>query len=399
MIERLSTMNDRQFLAGILLVALAARILAASILPDQGTLLVDAAIYRESAAQLAANWQMANPYQMPLYPLLIALTGPLQLAADILLSTAVVWQIFALSRELFSGRWPALIAALMAACYPPLVFFAVVGLSETLFIALMLAAFLMWYRANFVAASVFAVLAVLTRPIFDIVAPVLLLFFALGIHRLSLMATLRQLTIYAAIYGMMLAPWWFHNYQSYGQFVRLTAGFGTILYAGNNPMNRTGGALQHVDYEPSAFAAAGNVVAQDRAMREAALSYIAANPGRFVELAGLKFLRFWRPWPANPGYAKFAIIALSVATFFPLIILSAAAIVMTRRHLRLLSPILLFGLGYTAIHMVLAGTIRYRLPLEPFMLILSGAAASALFGKSVSVRTPPAAGASVANPV
>jgi hypothetical protein len=47
-------------------------------------------------------------------------------------------------------------------------------------------------------------------------------------------------------------------------------------------------------------------------------------------------------------------------------------------QLRRLSPILLFGVGYTAVHMVLVGTIRYRLPLEPFLIILAGAGVSYL---------------------
>ncbi|MGE0564542.1 MAG: hypothetical protein AB7O50_08525 [Pseudolabrys sp.] len=392
-------MSDRQLLTGILLVALAARVAAAAVVPDQGALLPDAAIYRQSAAELAATWHMSNPYQMPLYPLLVAVSGPLQLAADIGLSVSIVWLVYALSRELFSGRWPALIAALMAACYPPLIFFAVVGLSETLFIALMLAAFLMWYRARFVAASIFAVVAVLARPIFDVAAPVLLVFFALVIHRMSLAATLRQVAIYIGIYCVMLAPWWLHNYQSYGQFLRLTAGFGTILYAGNNPMNHSGGALMGIDYDINKFSGRGNAIERDKAMRDEALAYIAAHPGRFVELAGLKFVRFWRLWPVNSGYANPAIIAISIVTFLPLVILTVAAIVMARRRLRLLSPILLFGLGYTAIHMILAGTIRYRLPLEPFMLIFSGAAAGALFGQPFTVRMPAPAGASALNPV
>ncbi|MGE4165309.1 MAG: hypothetical protein AB7E67_04910, partial [Xanthobacteraceae bacterium] len=160
-----------------------------------------------------------------------------------------------------------------------------------------------------------------------------------------------------------------------------------------------GGALMGIDYDINKFSGRGNAIERDKAMRDEALAYIAAHPGRLVEMAGLKIVRFWRLWPVNSGYANPAIIAISIVTFLPLVILTVAAIVMARRRLRLLSPILLFGLGYTAIHMILAGTIRYRLPLEPFMLIFSGAAAGALFGQPFTVRMPAPAGASALNPV
>jgi hypothetical protein len=55
--------------------------------------------------------------------------------------------------------------------------------------------------------------------------------------------------------------------------------------------------------------------------------------------------------------------------------------------------VLLFGIGYTAVHMILVGTIRYRLPLEPFLIILAGAGASYLvryfaLGSRKSVQLP-----------
>jgi hypothetical protein len=50
--------------------------------------LVDALAYRELAARLWSDGQIAGLYQMPLYPLLIAIVGPSigQLGADIALS-------------------------------------------------------------------------------------------------------------------------------------------------------------------------------------------------------------------------------------------------------------------------------------------------------------------------
>jgi 4-amino-4-deoxy-L-arabinose transferase-like glycosyltransferase len=372
----------------ILFAAAAVRLLAAAVLPDQGTLLPDVAIYRESARQLFADFKMSSIFQMPLYPALIGVFGPGvgQHAIDIALSVITVWLIYELSLELFADRRAAILASIAAACYPPLIYFAVVGLSETLFITLVLAAFLCWYRERFTLAAIFSVLAILTRPVFDLAAPLLIIFFALFIHRQSLAQTVRHLCVYAVIYVALMAPWWIHNYRSYGHFVRLTAGFGTALYAGNNPLNKSGGGNMGVDYDIGEFANISDPVVRDRALRDAALLYIRDHPKRFLELAGLKFIRMWRLWPAHEGYSSRSTILISVASFLPILLLSALGVYYARRNLGRLSPILLFGLGYTAIHMVLVGTIRYRLPLEPFMVILAGIAASCLIRQYAPAR-------------
>lgn len=381
-----SARSERGALAAILVLASVLRLVAAIAIPDQTQLLTDAAAYRDSAAQLLQQWRLANLYQMPLYPLLIAVTGPGigQLLADIILSVGSVWLVCALTQELFADRLATIFAGLAAACYPPLIFFSVVGLSETLYITLILTAFLGWYHANFTLAAIAAVLAVLTRPVFAVFAPLLVLYFALVVHRLSLAQGLRRLAAYAGIYCVLMAPWWLNNYAVYGRFVHLTPGSGTVLYAGNNPLNRSGGGNVGVDFDLGPFNAIADPVERDRALRRAAFSYIVANPQRFLELAGLKFVRMWRLWPVHEGYRSVATLTIAVVSFVPVLLLAGLGWFIQRAMTRRLSPILLFGLGYTAVHMVLVGTIRYRLPLEPFLLIFAGTAASHLFQTGLS---------------
>jgi 4-amino-4-deoxy-L-arabinose transferase-like glycosyltransferase len=374
----LSAKSEQKIIAIILLLAVALRIIAALLMPDQSQLLPDAIEYRNSAIYLLKHWYMVNPYQMPLYPLLIAVMGPGigQLAADIALSVTSVWLVCALARELFSDQAATIFAGAVAACYPPFIFFSIVGLSETLFIALVLAAFLCWYRGNFVGAAIVAVLAVLTRPIFDLFAPALVVLFALIVHRFSFSQTLGRLASYAGIYFLLMMPWWLSNYASHGSFVRLTLGAGTALYAGNNALNHSGGGNLGVDYDLTAFNGITDLVQRDRIIRNAAIDYIIDNPKRFLELAGLKFIRIWRPWPANEGYRSVFTILVALVSFVPVLLFAGIGLFLKRRMLRRLSPILLFGLGYTAVSMIIVGTIRYRLPLEPFLIIFSGATGS-----------------------
>ena len=362
----------------ILALAVALRVAAYIIVPDQSQLLVNAAVYRQSAIELIQHFRIASPYQMPLYPLLIAIVGAGkgQIAADIAISVAMVRVISALTQEIFADRRAAILAAIAAACYPPLIFFSVVGLTETLFTTLVLLAFLNWYRGHFNAAAVFAVAAILTRPIFDPFAPVLVVIFSLFIHRSTLAVTVRRLAVYAVIYCGLMAPWWISNYQNYGSFVRLTPGAGVALYAGNNPLNRTGGGNVNEDYDLRPFSAITDPVKLDKALTDAALTYIIEHPRRFIELAGMKFVRMWRLWPVHNGYTSPSVILLAVVSFVPVLFLAGIGLFFKRAMLKRLAPLLLFGAGYTAIHMIILGTIRYRFPLEPFLLIFAGVAVS-----------------------
>ena len=112
-------------------------------------------------------------------------------------------------------------------------------------------------------------------------------------------------------------------------------------------------------------------------MRDAAVAYIIDDPGQFLS-HGLGQVR---PHVArvaeSRGLCKSARGCGSVLSFVPVLLLAAIGLVLTvasaasRAH-----PAVRAGLH--ALHMALVGTIRYRLPLEAFLICFSGVAISAL---------------------
>ena len=92
MMVSITDRSERIVVFAIFGLAAAQRIAAAIVLPDQSHALVDAIAYRDSAAQLLKSWHMVNLFHMPLYPFLIAITGPSlgQLGADIALAVMLV---------------------------------------------------------------------------------------------------------------------------------------------------------------------------------------------------------------------------------------------------------------------------------------------------------------------
>jgi hypothetical protein len=140
-IERIAEV--RFALLFILLAGFTLRIVAALILPDQSATLGDAIAYREAGQSLWATGQLGTPYHMPLYPALVAVTGPgwTQLRIDIGLSTAMIWLVYELTNLIFADKRTALLAAAFTAIYPYFIFYSIVGLTETLFMALLVAAY------------------------------------------------------------------------------------------------------------------------------------------------------------------------------------------------------------------------------------------------------------------
>jgi 4-amino-4-deoxy-L-arabinose transferase-like glycosyltransferase len=361
-----------------IILGLALRVAAAIVVPNQQ--FPDAIGYRAAGLSLWATGRISEPLFMPLYPALVGLTGPGfgQLALDVALSTVMIWLVHRLALAMFGDRAAAALAALAAAVYPFFIFYAVVGLTETLYITLLLGAFDCWYRGYFTPAAVLAVLSILTRPTLDPLIPLLILCFALVVHRMPVGAALRQLAVYAAIYCVLMSPWWLHNYRAYGTFVRLSLGSGVMLYTGNNPLNRSGGALE-ADRDPTRFDKIADPLTRDRAMWNAGADFIKQNPGRFIELAIAKFMRFWRPWPYAQDYAAPLYVILSLASFAPVLGLAIVYLaVWGWRERAVIAPVILLAGCLTAVHMVLAASMRYRLPLEPFLIIMAATAVARL---------------------
>jgi 4-amino-4-deoxy-L-arabinose transferase-like glycosyltransferase len=366
---------DRTLLVAILLLAVALRLAASLLLPDPN--FPDALGYRQAAHDLWSSGRLGTPYWMPLYPALVGLTGAGwgQLVMDIALSTSAVWLVYRLVSVVFADPTAALLAGLMMAIYPYFIFYAVVGLTESLFIALLLGAFLCWYRGAFSMAAVLIVLSILTRPSIELLVPFLVLYFAAVIHRLRAGMIVRHLLVYAAVYIALMSPWWLHNYRAYGTFVRLDLASGLVFYSGNNPLNRTGGGIARQDYDDTFTDSIADPVARDKAMWAAGLSYVAEHPQRFLELATLKLLRFWRLWPYAQDYASPLYVLVSLASFLPVLVLSVIyLLVWGWREPARIAPYLAWGVYLTLIHMIFISSLRYRLPLEPFMIMFAAVA-------------------------
>lgn len=195
----------------------------------------DTAHYLASAASLFDSGRMSSERYMPLYPVLLHVAGPHLLMVQAVLSALTAALAAVLAARLFASRLAGLLAGLLVVADPLLIFYANMRLTETLFTFLLLAALLALHLRVWLLGAVLLVLAILTRPALDYLAPLLMLAFLFS-ARESLALTGRRLALYALVYAVLMAPWWYHNYRAYGQFVRLDLGDGIVMQLENNEL-------------------------------------------------------------------------------------------------------------------------------------------------------------------
>ena len=363
--------KDRPLLM-ILLVSLLVRLFVMWHYPDQN--FPDAVAYKTIGKEIFSGNIITNNIYMPLYPILSYLTGggQIQILVDIVISVVSIWLIFLLSMHLFNDRLTALLSASIGAFYPHFLFYSVSGLTEVFYTFLLLLAFVLFYRKMIVWAIIILILALLVRPTFDLLNPIIVALFVIFVHKLNWIKVSKYLGIYLFFYIVIMSPWWAHQYYKYDTFVRLNLGDGVVLYAGNNPLNQSGGGINGVDVDESRFIGISDPVDRNKAQKDAAIEYIISNPGRFLEMAGVKFLRFWRLWPYANEYQQWYIVAASLLSYGSMLVMAIGFVLRnSKKYFRETLPIFaLFGY-LTLVHMVTIGSIRYRFPLEPFLIIFA----------------------------
>jgi hypothetical protein len=109
----------------------------------------------------------------------------------------------------------------------------------------------------------------------------------------------------------------------------------------------------------------------DQAYRRRAWQFAIDEPGRVVQLAVAKLWRFWKPWPNAAQFRQWWGIALTSLFFVPLVALALWG--MRSPNVDRWSLLLTIGpvLYFSVIHMIFVGSLRYRLPVEYPLSVLS----------------------------
>jgi len=182
--------------------------------------------------------------------------------------------------------------------------------------------------------------------------------------------------------AVVLAPWTIRNHMVTGHVIPTTLWVGPSLYDGLNPEATGDSDMQF--FEDDDLLLSMSEYEMDHEYRRRAWRFAVDHPGRTVELCFLKLARFWKPWPNAPQFQSWWSTVPLAAYYLPVMAFAAVGAWRNRRDpgrlLLTLGPVLLFSL----IHCLFVGSVRYRLPAEYPLLILSAAGLTGTWPRSAS---------------
>lgn len=430
-------LSDRRFaLAAILVLAVTLRIVAVA--ADGGYEPTnDAFEYDYYARSIAAGegyprsgyLRQGGPTAIrgPGYPYLLG--GTYAVASDsrtvgrllgVALGTLVVLLVYLIAKRIW-GRRIGLLAALLAAVFPPFVLLSRELLSETLFIPLELAAVLcvLSFRRSggdlrwAAAAGAFCGMAMLTRN----TALVLLLCIPLGVlvgrPRIEWRSLLAPTVVLVAA-ALVVAPWTLRNAVQFGHLIPVTTSAGITAAGVYNEASfratETHGAWRDPQIVPAftrLFVTPGIDEADvDRTLRREAREFAWQHPGYVAEVFAWNLVRMFEVTggsvvdsrgrtvedrgigSATPAAERVGLLVVSLLALLGLVALLSSRLVDRARRVGPPSipsgPLFLWLLPILTILMTapLNGLPRDRLPADPFLLMLAAIGLTWLLGSA-----------------
>ncbi|MBI4436577.1 MAG: glycosyltransferase family 39 protein [Candidatus Omnitrophica bacterium] len=304
----------------------------------------------------------------PLYPIFVAFvyrlfgTGNLKAVyfVQALLGALTCNLVYEMTRRLF-GSFTAFLAALLVLVNFPLVASSSRLLSECLFTVLLTGAFLLLQidtRGTIACSGLLLGLSGMTKGIIFFL-PFLL---AGGFILRGRKEGISKGVILAGTFFLMLLPLVVRNHLVYHTFVPVSTQGGYVFYNSYHPLN---GKIfgYHIQDETMSFANRIESETERSAyLVQRTFEDIRRNPLYTLRLEVLKFLYFWAPFDWEIlGQGRYHFLYGFVFPFFLLGIFWAK-----ERRFLLLTPILYFQ----GMALLFYGSPRFRLPIEPFMMML-----------------------------
>lgn len=290
--------------------------------------------------------------------------------------------LYKISLNIFKNKLTALLTFIIVLLYPYFIYYQALLLSETIFNTFLIISFYyiyMWYKndfkfdKSFILANIFLILSIYVKATLSLLVPLLMAGFYF-FNTYNFKTTFKILLYSSIIYILFLSPWWIRNYNIFNTFIPFTTTSSLNLYLGNNPYNLNGGCDWSKDVDLKLVEKLNkitNEVEKNKAYNEEAIKFIKQNPDRFFELALLKLKRFYSIVPNAEAYSTGYYKWISIISYGPILILFLISILVHIKLYKQLMAIYLLIIYFTLIHMVVIASLRYRLPIEPFMILLS----------------------------
>ena len=340
--------------------------------------------YVEPAAGTTAQFGRA-----PGYPAFLALIGAGSTSAtaaptrvklvQAVLGTLTVWLLASTAWR--AGPKAAVVAAWLAAIYPPLVWISSYVLSETLYSLLAIGTAVVLQRAAAASTKVFFSLpAGLLCGVSILVRPAMLFFLPLAVLWLIARGAQRQLLLFLVATIAVVTPWTVRNVLKYDRFVLVASEGGVTFWTGNHPLSSGEGdlaanpELKRAELEFRRSHPGLTSEELEPLYYRDALSQIAAHP---IWWAGLLVRKvFFTVVPAGPSYALHSTRYrwASIASYLLLLPFGIAGLVAMWRRPERPSALLLLAAASVLVCVIFFPQERFRIPvIDPALIVCAAA--------------------------
>jgi 4-amino-4-deoxy-L-arabinose transferase-like glycosyltransferase len=365
------------------------------------------------AHSLAIGQGFASPFRIntgptawmpPVYPLLLAtifrIFGPYTfnsfLAAalfNVFCATLACIPIFFAGKRI-AGLGVAATAAWLWAVFPNAILIPVESMWDASLSALLVAT-IFWATIAFAesqrlrdwaAYGFLWGLTLLTNATLIALLPLLLAWLAYRAHKQN-RKWFANLGISSAIAILCCIPWTIRNYKTFRTFVPLRSGLGLQLWLGNNDNTQDIFRAEHHPIydaaERAQYIQMGEVAYMHEKQTEA-VHYMLSHPAREAHLVARRIISFWSGgtptplrdfWKVDSGWFRFVLPFNLLAAFSALL----GIIFLIRRRNPSWFPATIFPLVFPWAYYLSLVLPRYRLPIDPVVLLLAAVALETLF--------------------
>jgi hypothetical protein len=329
---------------------------------------------------------------------------------------------YRIGTRLFNGK-VGLVAAFLSSIYIYFFYYAGALITETFYITSILWVFDVAFRLmdiqnernnagtrSWLVWGEFGLaigITVLLRQVFLLFLPALYLWLWLYTHKTEAKtwrrkirwSTLKGLFLTTCTLAVLIAPWTIRNYRAFGTFVLLNTNAGFAFYWGNHPIQGThfmpllaGSGSSYQDLIPPDLLVL-NEGKLDQVLLQRGIQFVLQDPGRYVLLSISRLEEYFKFWPSKDSGLLSNI--SRVGSFGVLLPFMLIGLLLSlgkfrrpefRDHRANLLIIYIFIFVYALIHLLTWTLIRYRLPIDAFLLIFASLSLELLIAKFVPAQ-------------
>ena len=306
--------------------------------------------------------------------------------AQALLGAVAVWLTYWIGDRL-AGQRVGLTAAAISAVYPFFIYYSAQLLTETLFMTLILGVFALALRAEREPALGWQALlggvvglAALCRAEAFYVGLAIVLWTAWragGSNREGVGRAAAGLLCVA----LVMAPWVVRNQLTFGVPILTTTKLGYNLFKYYHPTMTADQTARTVPFpdldgltEPQ----------REKVMRDAAIGFMTADPGRTTWFMLNKLGLLFKLTPSNEVNQRYALVSL--LSYGALLPFMAGGLVLAIRRGGRWAPLVVYVLFSVATKAMVFAGIRLRMQIEPFLIVLAALALGALSRRFLPTR-------------